>query len=145
MENLAFKIIEHNSNEFQEFLKIRYDVLRKPLGLNYTDEQLAEEKNHIHIIAILNQEIIGGLILVKEENQQIKMRQVAISAQYQSKGIGQELVLFAEYYAKSNGFNYMHCHARDEASNFYKKLNYQIKGEGFQEVGILHYYMYKNL
>ena len=145
MEDLEFKIIKHNSNEYQEFLKIRYDILRKPLGLNYTKEQLAEEDSHIHIIALINQVIIGGLLLVNEENCKIKMRQVAISTQFQSRGIGQALIQFAENYAKNNGYNYMHCHARKEASEFYKKLNYNIKGEEFQEVGIPHYYMFKNL
>ena len=146
MEDLDFKIAPYQSKPYYEFLHIRYEILRKPLGLDYTAEQLASEQHQVHIVALSKFDIvIGGLILVFEEHQKVKMRQVAISNEFQSKGVGQQLVVFAEKYAKENNATYMHCHARDTAILFYEKLGYHIKGEEVLEVGIPHRYMYKEL
>lgn len=146
MNHLNFKIAPYKSEWYHDLLKIRYDVLRKPLGLVYTEDQLAAECDQVHIVVIDNKgTVLGGLILVLEENQHVKMRQVAIDDAYQQQGIGHQLILFAEAYAIEHEYNLMHCHARDTAIPFYTKLGYEIKGEEFLEVGIPHRYMFKNL
>ena len=143
--NVDFKIVEYNSASYFAMLEIRIEVLRKPLGLHYSKQQLLDECNQIHVVACFDDKIIGGLILLKENEKQIKMRQVAIDANYQSKGIGKQLIRFAEQHARDLNCEYMHCHARETASQFYTNLEYKIKGEVFLEVGIPHFYMYKIL
>jgi len=142
---LICKIIEYKSDAYNQMLQIRTKVLREPLGLVYSTEQLQTEKDQIHIVIEWNQKIVGGLILLEEKEQKIKVRQVAIHPQFQSLGIGKELMLYAEKYASDKGFTYIHCHARNTAISFYTNLKYQIKGEEFLEVGIPHHYMYKLL
>ncbi|MEL4403078.1 GNAT family N-acetyltransferase, partial [Shewanella algae] len=63
----------------------------------------------------------------------------------QGKGLGRQLALHAESYARQNGYKLIHCHARDAAKDFYLKLGYKIVGDEFTEVGIKHYYMEKQL
>ena len=74
-----------------------------------------------------------------------KMRQVAVDAQYQSKGVGSFLVAYSESYSVTIGFKKIELHARDTAINFYKKAGYETEGPIFKEVGIDHLFMYKNL
>jgi len=51
--------------------------------------------------------------------------------------------IFAEKWAKENGYTRIFCHAREVAVPFYKKSGYTIFGEKFEEVGIPHYKMEK--
>lgn len=142
-DNFEIQIVEFNTDLQKKSVELRTKVLRKPLGLVYTPEQLAEEENEIHIIAIKNNEVVGVLLLKIMDNNLLKMRQVAIDTNLQRTGIGKELVLFAEQYAKSKNFKKIELHARDVAKYFYIKLKYKIIGEPFIEVGILHYKMEK--
>ncbi len=126
-------------------IALRYDVLRKPLGLNFTAEQLSKEDTEHHIVYIENGEVLGCLVLVPKENGVIKMRQVAVAEQLQGKGIGKKMVLFSEYFAKEKGYTLMDLHARKPAVPFYLQMNYTIEGEEFEEVSIPHFRLIKTL
>ena len=78
-----------------------------------------------------------------KENGSIKMRQVAVAEQYQSKGLGSILVKESEIFCNEKGFTKIVLNARDTAIKFYKRLDYIQEGEPFTEVGIAHLKMYK--
>ncbi len=46
---MALKIIDHGSAEYQQMVKLRDDILRKPLGLGFTPEELEKEKDNMLI------------------------------------------------------------------------------------------------
>jgi ribosomal protein S18 acetylase RimI-like enzyme len=142
---IKIKIITFGSKAYNEAVNLRYKILRKPLGLKYSIEQLSDEKYQIHIAAFVDNKIIGTLLLQKLNDQTIKMRQVAIDINYQKKGVGQQLVGYAETFAKEHKYHKILLHARKSALRFYLKLNYQIISEEFTEVGLPHYKMQKIL
>ena len=72
---IDFNIVTHASKEWHEAVKLREDVLRKPLGSFFTDEELEEERNHIQVIGTLNDEIVATAVLVPEKLA-IKMQRV---------------------------------------------------------------------
>ena len=37
---MALKIIDHGSNEYRQMVKLRDDILRKPLGLGFSQQEL---------------------------------------------------------------------------------------------------------
>ena len=41
---MALKIIDHGSKEYDQMINLRYNILRKPLGLNFDKEELDKEK-----------------------------------------------------------------------------------------------------
>ncbi len=41
---MALKIIDHGTKEYQQMVQMRLDILRKPLGLSFTPEELEKEK-----------------------------------------------------------------------------------------------------
>lgn len=145
MEELHIGIYDFASPEYDEAVSLRYEVLRKPLGLEYTAEQLAEEYVDVHIGAWTSDGLVGTLTLSKLDTDQLKMRQVAVSPNIQAKGVGSALVTFSEHWARSKGFQKMVLHARDTAIPFYKKLGYFPIGGEFTEVGIVHQKMGKDL
>ncbi len=142
---MALKQIEHGSKEYQQMVDLRKEVLRKPLGLSFTDEELAEEKNDILIGAFDDDKILACCLLTKGDNKCIKLRQMAVQDNLQGKGIGASMMNFAETIARDKGFNKMVMHARKTALGFYEKLGYKAFGEEFEEVTIPHYVMEKKL
>ena len=138
--------IEFATPEMDEALALRNTVLRIPLGLEFLPEDIQSEWNSHHLVAELDSgELVGVLVLKPCRDNTIKMRQVAIAPKMQKKGIGKKLVGYSEFFAKSLGFQKMELHARSEAVPFYQHLGYQIKGKKFTEVGIDHFFMYKNI
>ena len=41
---MALKIIDHGTKEYQDIVRLRDEILRKPLGLHFTPEELDGEK-----------------------------------------------------------------------------------------------------
>ncbi|MGB0885617.1 MAG: GNAT family N-acetyltransferase [Chitinophagales bacterium] len=142
---MKINVIKYKSNAYYEVLELRKEILRKPLGLKFSKEDLALEFDQIHIAYFKENEIVAGLILVPSENGKIKMRQVCVATKMQGKEIGKELVLFAENWANENQYSEMYCHARKNALAFYKKLDYELVGDVFIEVGLEHYKLVKKL
>ena len=136
----------HGSKEYQETIGLRDQLLRKPLGLSFREEDLATETDSFHLAAYNEQkELLACLVLKPLGGKAIKMRQVATSPKFQGNGIGKKLVLFAESFASEKGFDTMVLHARKTAVLFYDKLRYQKEGDIFEEVSIPHQKMLKQL
>jgi hypothetical protein len=54
-----FKLIAHGSEEWKIAVRLREEILRKPLGSFFTDEELEEEKKHLHIVGFLEDELVA--------------------------------------------------------------------------------------
>lgn len=139
-----FAILDYGSIDYQEAVNLREEILRKPLGLLFTKEDLAAEKDHVHIAGFLDQEMCATAVLVSDGHQ-MKMKRVALKVSFQGKGIGSALMQFCERYAKEHGFTSIYCHARSTAVSFYLKNQYDIEGGPFEEVGLPHLKMRKIL
>lgn len=142
---ITVQIIEFASPEYDATVALRYDVLRKPIGLDFTEDQLATEYADIHLAAYAEDALAGCLILSPIDEKIVKMRQVAVDESMQNKGIGKALVLYSESLAKYFGYAKIILHARQNAVPFYENLDYKILKEPFTEVGIPHRYMEKEL
>ena len=143
--DIDIREIKYQTEDYNQELKLRDQVLRKPLGLSLYDENLKAEKDDFHIGAYTNDHLIGVLILTKQNEKEIKMRQVAVSEQWRSINVGTALVRYAEHYAKNEGYEIVLLHARKTAREFYMKLGYESVGEEFLEINIPHYCMRKSL
>ncbi len=138
--------ITFGTPEYDEAVRLRYDILRKPLGRFFNPEDLAPEYNQIHIGCYSrNGELVGYLNLTPLSDKQVKMRQVAVAESVQKTGVGRLLVTYAEERARQLGFEWMELHARETAAAFYDRLAYDRVGERFEEVGIPHFKMKKRL
>ncbi len=143
--NLKIALIDFNTKEYREELKLRNKILRKPIGMNIDDEAPDEDKSDIHIGAFIDDRLVGCLLLKRIDNKLIKMRQVAVDEEYQGKSIGSKMVRYAEDFARSQGYQKLTLHARKNAVIFYQRLDYEVSGEEFLEVNIPHYAMEKYL
>jgi ribosomal protein S18 acetylase RimI-like enzyme len=142
---MALKIIEHGSPEYQRMVKLRLDILRKPLGLGFTQEELDSEKENILLAAFEDEDVLACCMLLEEVPGTARLRQMAVLNDLQGKGIGRALMNFAENVARDQGFRKLRMHARKNALGFYEKMGYKVKSEEFTEVTIPHYVMEKDL
>ena len=142
---MALKIIDHASKEYKQMVDIRKAILRKPLGLDFTPEELEREKEDILIGCFEDDKLEGCCLLTKEGVGNVRLRQMAVTSGLQGKGIGRVLMSFAENIARDKGFKIMTMHARDNAIGFYEKLGYKKIGNQFLEVTIPHFIMEKEL
>ena len=137
---------EFGTPAYDESVKLRDEILRKPLNMVFYAEDLAKEYDQTHIgYYDENGVMVGCLILQDYGEGNAKMRQVAVAENQQGKGIGKKMVAFSEVYARQNGFKKIVLHAREVACPFYDKLGYQRVGERFEEVNIPHFKMEKVL
>jgi GNAT superfamily N-acetyltransferase len=142
---MALKIIDHNSREYRQMIDLRYEILRKPLGLSFTEEELEREKNDILIGAFDEERLLACCLLTRIDPVTCKLRQMAVHNSQQGKGIGATMMNFAENVARDRGYKVMAMHARKTATGFYEKLGYKVEGDEFLEVTIPHFLMKKKL
>lgn len=126
-------------------VKLRDDILRKPLGLGFTQEELEGEKDNMLIGAFEDDEMLGCCMLVEENTDTVRLRQMAVLNDLQGKGIGRALMNFAENLARDRGYKTLSMHARKNAIGFYEKMGYKVASDEFTEVTIPHFVMEKRL
>jgi len=124
---------------------LRNDILRKPLGLSFTKEDLDKEKEDILMGAFEDEKLLGCCLLTRVDPTTVRLRQMAVPNNMQGKGVGRALMIFAENIARDLGYRKLCMHARKTAIGFYQKLGYSITGDEFVEVTIPHYIMEKAL
>ena len=139
------EIIAYHSPEYHEMLALRYKILREPWGLNFSEEDLQEEKDDVFIAYSDNESITGCCILTRISGEMLKLRQMAVDTPHQGKNVGTKIVAFVEQYAAEHGYSTIRLHARKTAVEFYTKCGYVVSGEEFTEIGIPHFLMEKYL
>ena len=142
---MGLKQIDYGTPEYKQMVHLRYQILRQPLGLGFSIEELAEEKNDILIAAFDDDEMLGCCMLVPVDNGTLRVRQMAVKDNLQGKGIGASIMSFAENLARDKGYRNIVMHARDSAIGFYEKFGYKVKGDLFTEVKLPHHVMEKRL
>jgi GNAT superfamily N-acetyltransferase len=142
---MIFREFLPGSPEHHEALKLRELILRAPLGLDFTEDELALESACFHIGGFDGGRLVAVLLLKPLDDRTAKMRQVAVSDSLQGLGIGAGMVAYAEEFARERGFTEVIAHARGTALGFYRKLGYSIRGEPFLETTIPHQLVAKAL
>lgn len=143
---MIIKEVKFDSEEYKQTVALRDEVLRKPLSLKFSEQELSEEFDSFHLAALNDEdEVVACLVLKPLTGDEIKMRQVAVHTDYQGKRIGKLLLSFSEIFASDQGFNLISAHVRDTALDFYLKQDYNKVGEQFEEIGLPHFKVQKQL
>ncbi len=145
-------VVEYASMLYDAVVRLRQDVLRSPLGMTFTRNDLARDKDGIMFAMLDSQDqskVLACLQLFDEKNLEettrLKLRQMAVDPEQQGQGLGQRIVWFAENWALQNKYTCIALNARVKAQPFYQKLGYTIISDEFIEIGIPHVVMEKEL
>ena len=139
--------VDFGSSRYDELVELRYKVLLEPLGLKFLDMYREKEMNYLHIgcVESLDDNLVGGLMLVPVNDEEIRLMQVAVDSKYQREGVGREMVKYAEKRAREAGYSRIVMHAMLSVVHFYEKLGYRQEGDIFEENGITFARLVKDL
>lgn len=136
---MQFRLIPHGSAAYRLCVDLRREILRLPLGLDFTEEQLQAEAADFHLGLFHFDQLIACCVLHPLDDRCVQMKQVAVQNDLQGIGIGRTLCWQAQEFArKTLGANEIVLHARHHVVPFYEKLGYKVEGEEYLEVGLPH-------
>ena len=139
-------LLHHGTKEYEDTLVLRYEVLRKPLGLSYDPRELAEEDDSFHIATRLEGKVVACLVLKPLDERCIKMRQLAVRESSQGKGFGRGTCKATPNLSLRKGaIPRLFCMPARRLGAFLRWLGYTSEGESFLEVGLPHVAMSKKL
>jgi renalase len=138
--------IAFGSPQYTDTLRLREAVLRVPLGLQLSAQDLQGEDTQWHF-GLLDPEatLLACVVAVPGASGVCKLRQMAVRADCQGQGLGSHLLAAVEALLRAQGATSLVLHARKVAVPFYTKLGYALQGSEFMEVGLPHWRMEKSL
>lgn len=142
---LIFKIIKYASKEYQKTLHLRDEVMRKPLGLRLSEEDIKYDYKRIHIGGYCGNELICGCSLRIIHKKIAHIYSVFVKQKFQNKGIGQQMMVFIENFTKSQGVIRLYVEGRKSAKYFYLKCGFLPCGNEYTDMNILHQDMRKDI
>lgn len=144
---LHIRKIEFGTEAYKAMLDLRNEVLRHPINWPYfVFGQTEHEQDFIHLGGYSSDNVLSACcILTDKSADEVQLKQMAVASAYQGLGLGQQLLLYAEEYARTKGYKRLGMHARKSALGFYEKSGYTIVSDEFEEVGIPHFKMEKVL
>lgn len=142
---MQFKEIQWQSELYDQEIELRLELLRVPLGLTFSDEELQAESAELHFGMLDQSRLVACAVIVPRSDALAKLRQMAVVTEYQNQGVGSNLIRNIESALQDRQFEAIELHARDNAASFYEKLGYSKQGTQFIEVSIPHWKMTKSI
>jgi len=143
--SMSIQEVSPQSSDYKAALDIRERVLRKPLGMTFSDQDIAEDQADVHFV-IKDAGTVAGTVVMKPTNDgNWRLRQLAVEPKYQGQNIGGFLTRHCEGFARSKGAQKIVLHSRLNVVKFYQAMGYITVSEEFYEVGIPHFKMEKTL
>ncbi len=143
---VIFRQIDYASIEYEAARELREAVLRAPLGLSLSEDDLRGEERQMHFALFAGtDELVGCVIVVPASGGQARIRQMAVAPAHQRQGLASKMMMELEAELLARGFCLLSLHARRSAIGFYAKLGYQCSGSEFIEVTLPHRKMVKRL
>ncbi|MEZ5047002.1 MAG: GNAT family N-acetyltransferase [Chitinophagaceae bacterium] len=142
---IEYSIINYQSPLYLDVISLRNEELRKPLGLDINQADIAEDKDQYIVIATDQNTLVGCLMIKIVDKDRVKFRQMAVKNNFQKKGLGRHIIHFAENFCLLNNYTTVELHARCVVEEFYLKQGYQKQGQEFMEVNIPHIKLTKQL
>lgn len=134
---MHYEEVPFDSKEYRAACTLRDRVMRQPIGMRLSEEDTAGEDTQFHFVARDDTGAVLATVIFKPVAEHcIKLRQMAVAPELHGKGVGRELVAFAEREAKNKGFRLVETNARITAQGFYEKMGYTPQGSLFIEVGL---------
>ncbi len=140
---MALKQIDHGTDDYRMMISLRDELLRRPLGLAFDNEELEREKDDILIGSFEDDRLLGCCLLTEVDSQTVRLRQMAVRNNLQRKGVGDSILRFAETLARDKGYRKITMNARATVIGFYERCGYRTCSDEFIEVTIPHKVMEK--
>lgn len=135
------------SDTYLDAMKIRQEVFVKGQGVPLSLEIDENEAHCLHFVLYHSngQAVATCRILPNHDLSQVTLQRMAVLKDYQGQHLGQYLLEDVINFCKAQEFKRIILHAQLSAKGFYDKLGFTCFGDEFEEAGIQHISMEKNL
>ena len=110
---MHFVEIEWRSSLYEQEVTLRDRLLRQPIGLTFTPDQLAAEHLDLHFGLVHNEQLVACVVAVLLTPTHAKLRQMAVDESWQGQGYGAQLVGQSEAVLHSRGVESIELNARE--------------------------------
>lgn len=131
--------------EVEAALSIRRRVFVEGQGVPEALEQDGQDSEATHFVAWRSGEAVGAARLRQLGDGNVKVERVAVLPEFRGDGWGRRLMEAAEAEAADRGADRVVLHAQTAVEGFYHRLGYETVGHEFEEAGIPHVEMVKEL
>ena len=131
--------------EWDMYYKIRWEILRKPLGLKQGSERDELDQVANHRIVEKQKNILAVGRLHFNSNNTAQIRYMAVIQNSQRNGYGKLLVDEFVKIAKQNNISKIVLYSRDSVIKFYEKLGFSIIARAHKLKSVQHFLMQKNI
>ncbi|WP_246998444.1 GNAT family N-acetyltransferase [Halosolutus gelatinilyticus] len=131
--------------ERADALAVRHEVFVEEQGVDEDLEYDEHEDDADHFVAYDGGDPIGAARLREGEPGLGKVERVAVLRSRREEGVGRDLMVAVEKRARDRGLSALKLHSQTHAAEFYRELDYERRGEEFDEAGIPHVEMRKSL
>ncbi len=132
------------SDLMRDAFELRYEVFVDEQGVPRELEADEFDAGAIHLVAIRHDQVVGTLRMLEHDGT-AKIGRVAVRAAARHGGIGARLMDRAAAIACERGFAEIVLHAQVTVAGFYRRLGYVEQGDRFDEAGIPHIAMRKQI
>jgi GNAT superfamily N-acetyltransferase len=144
-DGIALVEAPYGSGIYAEALRLRDAVLRAPLGIEFTEDELADDAQRRHFCALAGSRVVGSVSFKPLGPHTLQLKQMAVAPERRGERIGARLLDFAEAWARREGYGTIILNARIGAEGFYARNGYALEGAVFEENGIPHVRMTKRV
>ncbi len=132
---------------FEDAVSVRRAVFIDEQDVPESKELDGNDEEAIHFVAYDAGESVATARLRQYDGSEgtAKVERVAVRAERRTEGIGQALMSAVEETARQEGYTAVVLHAQIPVVPFYRALGYETRGEEFEEAGIAHRKMRKEL
>lgn len=140
---MELREVAAGSPEYRELLALRFEELRRPLGMTWTPEEMKADQDDRHFGLHDGTVWLGTVVASDLGGGVVKLRQIAVTSGRQGEGLGRRLMAMVEERLRSEGSREFLLHARRTVAGFYEATGYRSVGEIFEEIGLPHVKMRK--
>jgi predicted GNAT family N-acyltransferase len=144
MSKFSYKLVAGDV-ELQEAFDVRRQVFVREQNISEDLVFDGHDREALHIVVKDGQRVIGSARVQFLTDNQAKLERMAILESYRRKGIGKEMLLFLDAVLKDKQVQQVIIHAQLEVVPFYKLCGFDELGSPFQEAGIKHIKMRKQV
>ena len=144
MSRFNYKLVTGDIELYEAF-EVRRQVFVREQGI--PEELVFDEhdKEALHMVVKDGKQVIGSARVQFLADNQAKLERMAVLKRYRRKGIGREMLLFLDTVWKDKQVRQVIIHAQLEVVPFYKLCGFDELGLPFQEAGIKHIKMRKQI
>jgi len=144
MSKFIYKIVT-GGVELQEAFEVRRQVFVREQSISEDLVFDGHDREALHMVVKDGERVIGSARVQFLTDNQAKLERMAILERYRRKGIGKEMLLFLDTVWKDKQMQQVIIHAQLEVVSFYKLCGFDELGLPFQEAGIKHIKMRKQV